>query len=67
MLPSVAWHLCFPGMAYFVGPFCVTINHMVAFAHRGPSEGSDGLYSVSAAFHLLDRAHEVSRFHSAAA
>lgn len=54
-------------MAYFVGPFCVTINHMVAFAHRGPSEGSDGLYSVSAAFHLLDRAHEVSRFHSAAA
>lgn len=59
--------LCFPGMAYFVGPFYVTINHMIAFAPRGPAERSDWLYSVSAAFNLLDRACEASRLHSAAA
>lgn len=59
--------LCSPGMAYFVGPFYVTINHVTAFAHRGPVEGRDGLHSVSAAFNLLRSTHEALRLHSAAA
>lgn len=31
--------LCSPSMAYLVGPFYVTVNHMIAFSHRGPAEG----------------------------
>lgn len=52
--------LCSPSMAYLVGPFYVTVNHMIAFSQR-PCRGSDELYLVSAAFNLLDRAHEASR------
>lgn len=55
--------LCFPGMAYSVGPFLTSINHMTAFAHGSLAEGPGRLHSVSAAFNLLDRAHAALRLH----